>query len=740
MLKYDVAVIGIGCRLPQADSLYDLNKNLLDKKVSIRDITPERAKLHGIRNYQTVLPQMAYLDDIDCFDNKFFGISNAEAKNMSPEKKIALETAVTAIYDAGYSLNKIKGANCGVVASQSAEFYRQRIKDKNSLSYVGNLAAMTSGNISYYLDLRGPNMEVSATCSSSLVAVHEAVVMLNTNQADMMLAGGVNIALFTSESEIAQLGKLGILSHSGKCRSLDKEADGTMVGEGCGFVLLKRLDDAKKDNDHIYGVIKGSAVRSSGRRSASKTTPDADAMCEVILSAWKNAGITADDITEFEAHATGTPLGDAAEMNGMIMSLKSRQNNSGKVMLSALKPNFGLASYAAGVSSLIKVLTGFQYHTAYPIAGFEESGKATELSGAGIIPLTSEQAFGDQKRVVGISGFGFTGTNAHVVLENYSQPTETSAEADRCNNLIKISAADKQSFDSYVKTLAECFARKKNNFNDVVYTLNSGRDDYKWRKMFVCKNLEDFVDELDFAFPFEAVSKPVVRVIYKDDTMFDRDGMTENCKLFAENLTICNGSVEKAIVGTFRDLGIRVINSETKETVENSMVIVIGPDESGDSSYDNAFQCNDYDAFESILAVLYNSGANINWNRYYTNTAYKKVSLPAYSFSKHRNWIDYEEQESKNEPEIKKEAAEKADAAADKSKLHEVLEQAWQSVLETDEKIDYDESFFDLGGNSLLASMMFEELYNKSGVVMMIGDIYEHDTINSLYDYIESKK
>ncbi|HNZ99583.1 beta-ketoacyl synthase N-terminal-like domain-containing protein [Ruminococcus sp.] len=575
-MKSRIAVIGINFRLPNADSRQQLHWNLMRKKSAVRELDGTRTRF--VNDPVTEKQSLAFLDDIDVFDNSFFDISNREARNMCPEMRLSLTCAAGAVLDAGYSLKELRGSNCGVIVSQSDTNYELGIEERDGFSFTGNLPAMTSGNIAYYLDLRGPNMVVSSACASTLLGVHEAAVMLVTGQADLVLAGGAELARLDRGS-VREVKASGIVSPSGCCRPFDTGADGTVSGEGAGFVLLKRYEDAVRDGDHIYGCILSSAVNGNGARSGNPTAPSAQAQAEVIARAWRDAELTSDDITEIEAHGTGTRIGDPAETEGIACCMSGDRREK-PVYVSALKSNLGHLGNMAGLAALIKVLTGFENNVCYPVAGLE-----TPVSSSADLAFLSSPVIysGGERRIAGISAFAFNGTNVHITVENHISDRKPAEVLSEKNRLLKVSVKNRELAESYIRSIYESLSEGTADINDVVYTLNRGRDDYGYRCAFTFDSPEECLQKLCACTPVE-------------------------CGKIA--VFTCG---DAALAAELSALGVKF--------GENGIALPEGISDSAEA-----------------LAFCYSHGADIDWAAYYEGCGFRRVSLPCNIMSEKHFW------------------------------------------------------------------------------------------------------
>lgn len=311
---------------------------------------------------------------------------------------------------------------------------------------------MATGRIAHFLDLRGANYIQDSGCSSALVQVHDTCMKLATGETDMGLVGGVIVNLNIPQVD-NNYNVFGLSSPTFSSRPYDAAADGVALGEGAGCVVLKRLADAECDGDHIYGIIKCGAVNGDGGRSESPSMPSIDGESEVLCEAWEN--ISPDEITEIEGHGIGTTIGDTVEVAAVDKSLKKYGiDSSGEILLSSVKSNIGHLSYAAGLSSLIKVMLGLKNGVTYPISNFKKPSPLIDFEHSALSPLSEVKKWnGTDKRVIGVNSFGLSGTNAHIVVENYRKKIVSASEPSR--SLVKISARTPYSFESFRKNILQ---------------------------------------------------------------------------------------------------------------------------------------------------------------------------------------------------------------------------------------------------------------------------------------------
>ena len=435
----DIAVIGIDCRFPGAADAAQFWDNLAGGVNSIREVPPGR---FDWRRYfgdprepnKTNSKWGGFIEDVDKFDNDFFHVSPTEAQLMDPQQRLMLELCWGCLEDAGYLPGSLAGSDTGVFVGVAGLDYRElleaRVPSVEAHRSTGNYLSLVANRVSYFLDLRGPSIPYDTACSSALYALHYAAQSISSGETGMALVAGINIIL--TPSTFISLSKTGMLSPTGQCRTFDAGADGYVRGEGGGVILIKPLKKAVEDGDHIYGVIKGSAINHGGR-AQTLTSPNAFAQSQVIQDAYKRAGISPDRVSYIEAHGTATPKGDPLEITGLKRAWRYLERHfnvkasEGTCAIGALKTNIGHLETASGIAGIIKVLLAFQHRQLPPLVNFSQLNPNIELGGSPfylVKALQDWQASGPaggaaRALVAGVSSFGFGGTNAHVVLQSY---------------------------------------------------------------------------------------------------------------------------------------------------------------------------------------------------------------------------------------------------------------------------------------------------------------------------------
>ena len=427
-----IAIVGMACRFPGAEDLESFWQFLLEGKNAITEGVPGsgEGRLGRIIRDPNVQNDAcrygAFVDDIDMFDASFFRISPVEAELLDPQQRMMLETSWQALEDAGIDPAKLEGSRTGVYTGISNDEYRMLVVESSRpTEAAGSLYALsgtnlngTSGRVSFVLGLMGPSKAVDAACASAMVAVNDAVADLQQGKADLALAGGVQAILNGRIYELRAEAMM--LSPDGQCKTFDESANGYVRGEGCGVVALKRLSDAEADGDRIWAVIRGSSVNNGGT-SMGLTVPHTPALIQVMETALSDAGVLPSEVDYVEAHGTGTAVGDPVELDAVADVYGKGRGTERPLLMGSVKTNIGHLESAAGIAGLIKaaltVKTGViprHLHFDNPNTRFDWEGQPIEITST----MTDWPRRG-QPRLAGVNSFGITGTNAHMVVEEY---------------------------------------------------------------------------------------------------------------------------------------------------------------------------------------------------------------------------------------------------------------------------------------------------------------------------------
>ena len=427
-----VAVIGMGLRFPGCGTnLEQFWRMIAEGRDAIKLIPPDRWDRDRFYSPDAATPGKintrygAFLDDTRRFDAAFFDITPREAMRMDPQQRIFLETAWHALEHAGLPRMRIAGTDAGVfvgVHSHSADYHAMQFADPATLdAYAapGTAHDMIAGRLAYWLDLHGPAVTVNTACSSSLTALHLACRSLRAGDCNLAVVGGVNLLLDPAVTVAAA--QLQLLSPDGRCKAFDAAANGMGRGEGCGLVVLKMLDDAMRDGDRVLAILRGSAVNQDGKTNG-LTAPNGLAQQRLLRRALLDAGVQPWEIGYVEAHGTGTALGDPIEVEALAEVLAGGQRTT-PCTLGAVKANIGHLEGAAGIAGLIKTVLVLQHRWLPPVANLEKLNPHLAFPGTDLsIPQRGRDWVTTGRRLAGVSSFGWSGTNVHVVLEEAPEP------------------------------------------------------------------------------------------------------------------------------------------------------------------------------------------------------------------------------------------------------------------------------------------------------------------------------
>ena len=490
-----IAIVGLACRFPAAPNLaafWQLIHHGLDGVV---DIPASRWNLEefydptGEQPGKISVRQAALLNDIEEFDPQFFGITPREAVQIDPQQRILLEVAWEALENAGMPADQIVKSNTGVFVGIATNDYSKVLvpylhyyEQINPHSGTGNALSVASNRLSYILDLHGPSVSIDTACSSSSMAIHLAVESLRRRECDAAIAGGVN-AILTPETTIA-FSKARMLSPDGRCRPFDASANGYVRGEGCGLVVLKRLQDALRDDDHIWAVLRATAVNQDGRTSGI-SAPNGESQKACIRAALAQAQLTPDAISYVEAHGTGTPLGDPIEMQALGEIFTADNKQSQPCYVTSVKANVGHMETVSGAAGLIKVGLMLQHQEIPAQTHFEELNRHINLTGTRIkVPIEQlPWSESGKPRIAGISSFGFGGTNTHLIVEEAPQRVAPSdPPAPRPIHLLKLSGKQESAICRQAQQLTDHLQQHPDTeLADLAYSLNTGRVDFNHR-------------------------------------------------------------------------------------------------------------------------------------------------------------------------------------------------------------------------------------------------------------------
>lgn len=487
-----IAIVGMSCRFPDAGNIDEYWRNLQEGKESVSFFSDEELLAGGID--REVIENPAYvnaaciIDDIDMFDYSFFGYSEAEAELIDPQQRIFMECAYKALEDAGY-LSQTYGGDIGIFGGMRASGYAKILgplfKYQGTLrcfeAVLGTSVDQVCLRASHALNLTGPSVGVQTACSASIVAVHMASESLRNGECDMALAGAS--AFYVPQKQGYLYDKEMINSDDGHCRAFDSEAQGIIPGNGAGMVVLKRLSDAIEDKDHIYAVIRGSALNNDGSSKMGYRTPSVEGQRRVIEEALLISNVNAETISYVEANGTGTFLGDSMEIEALNQVFRTQTDKKGFCGIGSVKSNIGHLTQAAGIAALIKTALALHHKTIPPSLNCKTPNPKLQGSPFYVVREPKEWTVDEVPRRAGLNAFAIGGTNAHIILEEAPLTTETEEKSgDESCHILTISAKSQNAlenmaarYDRYLKV------NGVHSIGDICLTSNIGRYHYPHR-------------------------------------------------------------------------------------------------------------------------------------------------------------------------------------------------------------------------------------------------------------------
>jgi acyl transferase domain-containing protein/SAM-dependent methyltransferase/acyl carrier protein len=503
-----IAIIGLGCRFPGADNPEAFWNLLLSGTDAIREVPADRWDINSLYDPDPDAPGRVssrwggFLNGVDRFDPHLFGISPREAQTMDPQQRLALEVAWEAIENAAQPFDRLPGSATGVFLGIGASDYLQLHTELDDLERIdaylatGNSHSVAAGRLSYVLGLQGPSLSVDTACSSSLVAVHLACQSLRTGECRMALAGGVNTILWVDNT--ISLSKAHMLAPDGRCKTFDAAADGFVRAEGCGMVVLKRLSDAIADGDRMVATILGSACNQDGR-SSGLTAPNGPSQEAVIRQALGRARIEASQVGYVETHGTGTSLGDPIEVQALGNVLCKDRRPDDPLLLGSAKTNIGHLEAAAGVAGLIKaalcvergkIPAHLHFKTPNPHIRWEDYALS--------IPTASREWNSGRGRIAAVSAFGFSGTNAHLIVGQAPQVPAPPSAIERPLHLLVLSAQNQKALEELAAVQGNYLAANRDaDLASVCFTLNTGRAHLNERAALTASSVDELCGKLE---------------------------------------------------------------------------------------------------------------------------------------------------------------------------------------------------------------------------------------------------
>jgi 3-oxoacyl-[acyl-carrier-protein] synthase II len=655
-----IAVVGMGCRFPGANNPEEFWQLLQEGKDAITSIPDERwHELNGFSAVDTsgrtcpAFPRLGgFVPYLREFDPSFFRIAPKEAVSIDPQQRLLLEVSWSALENAAIAADLVQGSQTGVFIGIAAVDYWHQLLSRNNAEIdayltTGNTHSLASGRISHFFDFIGPSISLDTACSSSLVAVHLALKSLRDRECNMALAGGVNRLISPKVSINFTQAKM--LSPDGKCKTFDESANGFVRSEGCGIVVLKRLSDAIADRDQIRAILLGSATNQDGRTS-SITTPSSLSQQAVIKQALVNSQVAASQVSYLETHGTGTSLGDAIELEALSQVFK----NNEELILGAVKTNVGHLESAAGIVSLIKTVLALENHFIPANLHLKQPNSKVEWQK---LPFKLPQkAIAWQSttlpRIAGISSFGFSGTNAHLVVQEANREMgkwgngevlkDTASHIGRWGDgkqdsyLFTLSAKSSKALEqlagSYVEYLQ---AHPDILIEDICHTVNLGRSHFNYRLAISVISPADLQTKL-IQYLAQDLAQETTADLWQGKTNLNQ-GTKLALTFKPENQELqelITSTVDSPVVDfDLADIYWEIAEEQTLNSNHdrNQVKVIYSPIK---------LHGNNWQVLIKGLAQLYILGANINWQVLNDYSEGKKISLPTYPFQRATYWLE----------------------------------------------------------------------------------------------------
>jgi acyl transferase domain-containing protein len=508
MAAEPLAIVGMGCRFPGASSPDEFWRVLDEGRDVTREVPADRWDLDALYDPDPKAPgkmytrRAAFIDQIDTFDPSFFGISPREARTMDPQQRLLLEVTWETLESAFHAPDRLAGSATGVfvgMCTYDFSYWLQKVVDPAAIDLyytTGAAPCIAAGRLSYVLGLTGPCMMVDTACSSSLVAVHLACQSLRARECDVALAGGVSV-MAAPHLTIAFC-KAGMLSRDGRCRTFDQSANGYGRGEGCGMIALKRLADAVADRDHVIAVIRGSAVNQDGP-SGGLTVPSGPSQQALMRRALETSGTLPAQVSYIDAHGTATKLGDPIEMNSIAGVMgRDHARDTNPLLVGSVKTNIGHLEAAAGIASVIKVALSLRHGVIPAHHHFHTPTPFIDWPNVPCVVPTRNTPWPLSRRIAGVNSFGYSGTNAHVLLEAAPEMTPAIAPVDRPRDLLVLSAKTGDALTEMVRQYkGHLEAAPGVSSADVCHAAAVGRAHFKHRLALSAASVAEMCESLD---------------------------------------------------------------------------------------------------------------------------------------------------------------------------------------------------------------------------------------------------
>jgi amino acid adenylation domain-containing protein len=490
----NVAIIGMSGTFPEAKTIDEFSINLLNSKCSIQKISEDRL-LDTCISKEINTRKGGYLEKISGFDNDFFEIALGEAEEIAPNQRLMLQESYKVFEQAGYRLNDLKGSNTGVYVADTEIDYHKLASIPTPSLIAGNISALIGSRISRFFDLRGVALNVDTTCSSSLTAIITACKDIQLDDVDLALVCSINVNVVPPQKDTKIV--LGVESEDDSCNPFSDKANGALHGEAVICLLLKSEEQAIKDGDTIYGIIKGYALNQDAAQSSSIMSPSPEAQAQVINAAIEKANLKPSDIDFIEAHGTGTKLGDPIEIDGLSQVFAKNYRDGEKLPIGTIKSNIGHCDSAAGMAGVVKTLLSFKNKVIYPSVNSRPLNGLVDFDSSKIEVVAAPIELPKDKILnAGISSFGLMGTNAHLIVASYQNQFDKIEDVEKQLTFC-FSAKTEMSLKNYLSSFSDYFSKSNDSLQNISYTLNAGRNIFPYNYVVQANNKSELISFLN---------------------------------------------------------------------------------------------------------------------------------------------------------------------------------------------------------------------------------------------------
>lgn len=713
----DIAIVGLSCRFPDAQDANIFWDNLLSRKNSIREIPKSRWDWSdfysdSIKTGRTVSKWGALIDDVDCFDAEFFNITTEQANLMDPQERILLQEVYRAFQDAGISMDKASGSKAGVfVGYEYAEYehYLRANASQRSGGFPFSSSSPTyylANRLSYLFNFQGPSESINTNCASSAVAVHRAYYALLNEECDTAVAGGVCLNLFADDYIAGS--QYGMLSPSGTCAVFDNGANGFTRGEGVGVVILKRLEDARRDNNRIYSVIKGCYQNNRGSaRNISEIKHES--ITGVIEGCCEKASILPETINYIEVDGYATKWGDSFEFEGIKNVFRCSSITGKTCALGSVKGNIGHLEPASGIASVIKVALSMHKKCFPPTITKKNLNEFIDIDNSSHPLYIADKDIkfrdirqGNQVPVrAGVNSFADSGVNVHILMEEHiDEGSKKYIDNVHRQEVFVLSAKSYDRLMEYVELFIGYLSGPGRSvpFSSISYSLQVGRAALNERLAIIASSSEELVDKL--------------HLFMKSDPR-----STEDRGIF---------------YGSSVDLNANPLFGLITEEMTNRQI-------------DTSLSSGNWEQ----VALLWSSGAKISWERIWTGKNIQYVSLPGYPFSKEKYWFGSNNREKSEDSDIVKRSrslnsgsaiSTKSSYMAPRNEIEIEIAYIWSELLELEfSSIGIHDDFLKLGGDSMKAMSLISKLNSRFSQSLPLDVLFTASTISELAKLVEGK-